>query len=75
MQLHELRPGEKARILGFASGDKEYRQQLMVMGLTPNTEIEFVRSAPMGDPVQIRVRQSNLSLRKSEAVLLNLERV
>lgn len=73
--LSALKPGEHARICGFLSGDRAYRQKLLAMGLTPNTIFEVIRVAPLGDPVQIRVRQADLCLRKSEAGMLQVVRV
>ena len=43
------------------------RPRLMEMGLLVGTKVELVRFAPMGDPVEIKVRGYNLTLRKSEA--------
>ena len=43
------------------------RPRLMEMGLLIGTKVELVRFAPLGDPVEIRVRGYNLTLRKSEA--------
>jgi len=43
------------------------------MGLTRGTEITVVRVAPLGDPVDIKVRGFNISLRKEEAAVLQLE--
>ena len=43
------------------------RTRLMEMGLLVGTKVELVRFAPMGDPVEIKVRGYNLTLRKSEA--------
>ena len=40
---------------------------MMEMGLVPGTPIRFVRVAPLGDPIQVRVRNYNLALRRSEA--------
>jgi ferrous iron transport protein A len=50
------------------------RPRLMEMGLLVGTPVEIVRYAPMGDPVEIKVRGYNLTLRKSEAeqILVNL---
>ena len=45
----------------------ESRPRLMEMGLLVGTRIELVRFAPMGDPVEIKVRGYNLTLRKHEA--------
>ena len=46
------------------------RPRLMEMGLLVGTKVELVRFAPMGDPVEIKVRGYNLTLRKSEAELI-----
>lgn len=43
------------------------RSRLMEMGLLVGTSVELVRFAPLGDPVEIRVRGYNLTLRKQEA--------
>ena len=43
------------------------RARLMEMGLLVGTRVELVRFAPLGDPVEIKVRGYNLTLRKSEA--------
>ena len=45
----------------------EHRPRLMEMGLLVGTTIELVRFAPLGDPVEIKVRGYNLTLRKHEA--------
>ncbi|HMP83715.1 MAG TPA: FeoA family protein [Verrucomicrobiota bacterium] len=45
----------------------ESRPRLMEMGLLLGTKVELVRFAPLGDPVEIKVRGYNLTLRKSEA--------
>ena len=45
----------------------EHRPRLMEMGLLVGTKVELVRFAPLGDPVEIKVRGYNLTLRKHEA--------
>ena len=42
-------------------------QRLMMMGLTPGTSFSVVRVAPLGDPIEIKIRGFNLSLRREEA--------
>ena len=42
-------------------------------GLTPKTEIEIIRKAPLGDPIEIKVRNYMLSLRKDEFDILELK--
>ena len=73
--LSDMKPGQRGRILGFFPGNRAYRQKLLAMGLTPNTEFEMIRLAPLGDPVQLRVRHCYLCLRKTEAEILKIERV
>lgn len=71
--LASMRPGEKGRVRGFLPGDRAYRQKLLAMGLTPNVTFEVIRYAPFGDPIQIRVRQCYLCLRKAESEILDIE--
>lgn len=75
MRIDEMRPGDKARVSGLKKGNRDYRQRLMAMGLTPGVEFSVTRVAPLGDPVEIFVRGFALSLRKGEAELLMLESV
>lgn len=74
MTLGDLGIGEQGRVLGFARGSRVYRSRLLAMGLTPGTQFAVVRFAPLGDPVEIRVRGFALSLRKSEAKILLVSR-
>jgi len=53
----------------------ESRPRLMEMGLLVGTSIELVRFAPLGDPVEIKVRGYNLTLRKHEAEQIFVRRV
>ena len=70
--LDELRPGQKA-IVVRVGGDGALRRRLMEMGLVTGAEIEEVRVAPLGDPVEFTVKGNNLSLRRSEARLIEVE--
>lgn len=71
----DLHAGDRARITGFGLCDLHYRHKLLAMGLTRGTEFLVVRRAPLGDPVQIQVRDFSLCLRRMEAQGLDLERV
>ncbi len=71
-KLSDLCPGMKGRI-AFVSGKGPIRKRLMEMGLTSDTDFEVIRVAPLGDPIEIRVRGYNLSLRKSEAEHVEVE--
>jgi ferrous iron transport protein A len=72
--LKEMQPGERGRVLGFEEGGRAYRRKLLSLGLTPGVEFQVLRVAPLGDPVEVKVRGSNLSLRKDEAAALQVER-
>lgn len=74
MMLRDLATGDSGRVTGFGQGSRAYRRKLLAMGLTPGTTFTVTRFAPMGDPVQIRVRGFALSLRKDEAAALQVER-
>ena len=69
-----LKVGESAKILGLSKANKVYRQKLLAMGLTPGTVFQIKRKAPLGDPIELAVRGFQLSLRKSEADILQIER-
>ena len=73
--IGELTGGEHGRVIGYQRGNRSYREKLLSMGLTPGTEFSVVRLAPLGDPVEINVRGYSVSLRKSEAQLLRVERL
>jgi len=74
VKFHELSPGDRVRVTGFDDAAKAYTSRLLSMGVTPGVDIEFVKSAPMGDPVEIIVRGYSLSLRKAEAEIVKLRR-
>ncbi len=67
MKLTELKPGKAGRVLSLSSVPTIPRKKLMAMGLLPETEFSVIRYAPMGDPVQIRVRGCDIALRLSLA--------
>ncbi len=75
MSLREMQVGQTGRVRGLRPGEPGYRRKLLAMGLTPGTEFRVNRHAPLGDPVEIRVRGFVLSLRKGEADALLVETV
>ncbi|WP_420454695.1 FeoA family protein [Rubrivirga sp.] len=64
MTLDTLGPGATATVTGYR-GDLPAR--LLEMGLVPGTAVEVVRLAPLGDPMELKVRGFLLSVRKAEA--------
>jgi Fe2+ transport system protein FeoA len=72
--LSELSAGDHGRIAGYDLPD-EQRQRLQEMGLTVGAEFQLVRFAPMGDPLELKVRGYHLSLRKRDAAGVRVVRV
>jgi ferrous iron transport protein A len=72
VSLSDLKPGDSARVTGYTT-DSRYTAQLMRLGLIPGTEITVQRTAPLGDPMEIRFRGFSLALRPSEADHLVLD--
>lgn len=75
MHITDLKAGHRVRVTALIGGEKAYRQRLLAMGLMPGTEFTVERVAPFGDPIEIMVRGCALSLRKSEAGILQIEAV
>jgi ferrous iron transport protein A len=65
LSLDQLKPGESGRIEGFLNNAPSPR--LLEMGILPGTDVEVVRLAPFGDPIDLRIRGFHLSIRRSEA--------
>jgi ferrous iron transport protein A len=70
--LHELRPGQSAVILTLA-GDPTLLQRLYEFGIFEGETIEFLATAPLGDPIEIRCGNTRLSLRKSDAAGMKVQ--
>lgn len=71
-RLSELQPGRSGVILQLPDGIPSLTR-LRELGLLPGTRIQFVRRAPMGDPVEVCVRGALLSLRSTEAAHIEVE--
>ena len=74
MTLNELKVGETAAITAVG-GDGALRCRLLDMGLTPRTLVTLRKVAPMGDPIEIRVRGYELTLRVEDAQKITVEAV
>ena len=72
MTLAQLDPGQTANVVKIR-GEGPLRRRLLDMGITHGVGIEVVRVSPLGDPVEYKLRGYNLSLRKAEAQLIEVE--
>jgi Fe2+ transport system protein FeoA len=70
--LDRLAPGQSAVIVAI-DGTPAIARRLMELGLAPGTSVELVRRAPLGDPLELRVRRVHLSIRGSEAAHIRVD--
>jgi Fe2+ transport system protein FeoA len=65
--LNSLHPGESGVVEKITAVDPKLKFRLMELGMLKGTPIELVRYAPLGDPIEIKIRGFRLSIRKEEA--------
>jgi len=70
--LTALTPGQSAVVTDIHLAPEE-RSRLLELGLVPGTLVELVRFAPLGDPVEIKVRGYHLTLRRHEAEQIQVQ--
>ena len=66
IKLADLKPGQEATISGVVEGSSSY-DRLRELGLVDGTPLRVIKYAPLGDPIEIKIRGFYLSLRKSMA--------
>jgi Fe2+ transport system protein FeoA len=71
MRLHELPIGQKAVIQSLMHQGPRL-QRLLEMGLFEGSEITLIRRAPLGDPIEVKLTDFHLSLRKEDAALIEV---
>ena len=74
MTLRELRPGQTARI-EEVGGEGALRQHFLDMGVLPGAEVTLVKLAPMGDPMELRIHEYELTLRLADADQISVTRI
>ena len=70
--LKDLKVGQRGRVIKL-HGQGAVKRRIMDMGITKGTEIYVRKVAPLGDPIEITVRGYELSLRKDDADILEME--
>ena len=71
MTLREMKPGQSGKVLSIGESGP-LKRRIMDMGITPGVEVKVVKMAPLGDPVEIRIRGYELSLRREEAARIEV---
>jgi ferrous iron transport protein A len=74
MTLAELKPGQKGRITRIGALGP-LKRRLMDMGVVVGEDVAIEKVAPLGDPIEVRIKSYNLSLRKKEANEIQVEAV
>ncbi len=72
MTLREVRCGNTVKVKRIV-GEGPVKRRIMDMGITKGTEVYVRKVAPLGDPVEVTVRGYELSLRKQDAVMIEVE--
>lgn len=70
--LDKVSPGHSATVIRI-NGQGAIRRRLLEMGIVPNTDINMIRYAPLGDPIEIKTTGCLLSLRKEEAEMVEVQ--
>ena len=73
MNLSDLKVGQKAKILKLDVSNKKIRRHLLDMGLTRGAEVKIKKKAPIGDPIDIELRDYELCVSKSDLSQIDVE--
>ena len=71
-KLDQIEKGETG-LVKSVEGDGKIRRRLFDMGVTPGAKVVLRKKAPMDDPIELTIRGYELSIRKAEAKLVNIE--
>ena len=73
MTLAEVAPQGRCRIIGAAEEHRDLQSRLYALGLYPGVTVDVLRRAPFGDPLQLKVGHTLMSIREREAALVLVE--
>ncbi len=71
--LSTAKSGDRCVVLDIASEPAELKSRLYSLGIIPGSVLELLRFAPLGDPMQVKVGGSFISIRKSEAAIITVD--
>ena len=69
--LRDVKIGETAKVVRL-HGEGAVKRRIMDMGITKNTDVYVRKVAPLGDPIEVTVRNYELSLRKADAEMIEV---
>ena len=71
-KLSDMKPGEVGTVAAV-NGTGNVKHRLVDMGVVPGTAVRIMKYAPLADPVEIKVKNFELSIRISEALMIDIE--
>ncbi|WP_444994118.1 FeoA family protein [Aliikangiella sp. IMCC44359] len=71
--LADIDAKQKVKVVSLGSAGSIFRKKLLAMGLTPGIEVDITRKAPLGGPLELYLRGFSLSLRRNEALAIQVE--
>ncbi len=71
--LSDVKRGDRCIVLDVATEPVEMRSRLFALGVIPGSDLQVLRFAPLGDPMQVKVSGSYISIRKAEAEIIMVE--
>ena len=72
MTLIDLKPGQSARIHQISHHQDNLANKVISLGLFPGESVEILRQAPLGDPLQVKVGSTLVSVRKQDAQMVSV---
>ena len=71
--LANVEAKHKVKVISLGAAGSVFRRKLLSMGLTPGIEIDILRKAPLGGPMELNLRGFSLSLRRNEALGIQVQ--
>jgi len=75
LTLDRIPIGQPVHVIGYLQQSAGFRHKLLAMGLTPGVLMTVISVAPLGDPIQVKLRGYTLSLRKKECQQIEVEAI
>lgn len=75
MNLSDIAPNHRCRVIGAALENRDFQSRLYALGLYPGVIVDVLHVAPMGDPYQVKIGRTLISIRKQEALQVEVETI
>ncbi len=72
IRLNELKNGQRGIVERISIPEMKIKRRLVEMGITPGTEIVITKRAPLGDPIEVKIRGYELTLRGDDAAKIEV---